>query len=65
MQRDECKKRRLFAQHFFFRIVVSLSECYFLIKYLYSFEEESQKLDSKKEDTYLKTVVFLVIPLKY
>ena len=62
MQRNRCKKRMIFAQDLFFRMVISLLDCYFLIKYLYSFDE--QKLHKKMthiSDVYLKTVVF---PLK-
>ena len=62
MQRNQCKKRMIFAQDLFFRMFISLLDCYFLIKYLYSFDE--QKLHKKMTHisvVYLKTVVF---PLK-
>ena len=58
MQRDQCKKRRLFAKHLFFRMVVSLLECYFLIKYLYSFENFIYKKRTHICDVYLKTGIF-------
>ena len=53
-----CKKKRLFAQHLLFRMVVSLLECYFLIKYLYSFENFIYKKRTHICDVYLKTGVF-------
>lgn len=33
MQRNRCKRRH-FAQHLFFKMVASILECYFLIKYV-------------------------------
>ena len=47
-------------------MVVSFLECYFLIKYLYSFEKQSQNVELWNIcDVYLKSVLFLSTPLNY
>ena len=60
---------RLFAQYLFFRVVVFLLECYFLIKYLYSLRSNLKNVIHKKRthicEVYFKNVVFLIIPLNY
>ena len=42
MQRDRCKRRH-FAQHLFFKMVASILECYFLIKYVYIYLRRNLK----------------------
>ena len=61
--------RWLFAQYFFFGVVVSFLVCYFSIKYLYYLRSNLKNFIHKKRtyicEVYLKNVVFLVIPLSY